>query len=125
MPPVLPRAVDDIGRHIVPATRRVRLAIPGEGVHEKEEGNEVKIKFAEAPAAVQATLTREANGAAIADVDKESDDGKDIYEADAMISGKNYEIKVAADGSLVSKKLDAEEGSEKAGEKDEKGEKKD
>jgi len=92
---------------------------------EDEEGTETKIKFAEAPAAVQAGLTREAGGVAIADVDKESDEGKDIYEADAMISGKNYEIKVATDGSLVSKKLDAEESSAKAGEKDEKDEKKD
>jgi hypothetical protein len=48
-----------------------------------------------------------------------------------MIKGKNYEIKVAADGTLISKKLD-EEGNEKdkkgekeeKEEKDEKGEKK-
>jgi aerobic-type carbon monoxide dehydrogenase small subunit (CoxS/CutS family) len=90
---------------------------------EKEEG-EVKVKFDEVPAAVKATLTKEANGAKIETVDKETDDGKTIYEADVTINGKNYEIKVATDGTLISKKLD-EEGEEKGekGEKDEKGEK--
>jgi hypothetical protein len=89
----------------------------------EKEGDEVKVKFAEVPAAVQATLTKEANGAKIDTVDKETDDGKTIYEADVTINGKNYEIKVATDGTLISKKLD-EEGEEKEkGEKGEKGEK--
>ena len=73
---------------------------------------------------VKATLTKEANGAKIETVDKETDDGKTIYEADVMINGKNYEIKVSADGTLLSKKLDQEdEGHEKAEAK--KGEKED
>jgi hypothetical protein len=83
---------------------------------EKEEGKEQKVEFKAVPEAVQATLTAEAGGAAIATVDKEEDDGKVIYEADVVIKGKNYEIKVAADGTLISKKLDVEEN-----EKDKKG----
>ena len=78
--------------------------------HEKEEeGNEVKMKFAEVPAAVQKTLTDAAGGATIQTVDQETDKGAVIYEADAKIDGKNYEIKVAADGKLISKKIDNEE----------------
>ena len=89
---------------------------------EKEEGNEVKIKFAEAPAAVQATLKKESGGATIESIDKETDDGKTIYEADVMIDKQNYEIKVAEDGKLISKKVDNEED-EKKGEEKEKDEK--
>jgi len=92
----------------------------------EKEGDEVKIKFAEAPAAVQATLRKESNNAAIDTIDKETDEGKTIYEADAMVNGENWEIKVAEDGHLISKKLDPEEGEKKEGkEKDEKEEKED
>ena len=90
---------------------------------EKEEGAEQKIKFTDAPAAVQKTLTEEAKGAKIENVDKETDDGKTIYEADVMINGKNYEIKVAEDGTLIQKKLDDESKEKDKDEKDEKGEK--
>jgi uncharacterized membrane protein YkoI len=93
------------------------------GMKDKEkEENEVKVPFEQTPAAVQATLQKESDGAAIKDVDKETDDGKTIYEADAMIGGKNYEIKVAEDGTLVKKSLDKEE--DEKGEKGEKGEEK-
>lgn len=79
----------------------------GNGV--KEDEQEVKIKFADAPAAVQKTLQREAFGATIAEVDQETEGGKTIYEADVKIDGRNYEIKVAADGTLLSKEIDEEE----------------
>jgi hypothetical protein len=82
---------------------------------EKEEGDEVKMKFSEVPAAVQKTLTDAAMGAKIDTVDKETDKGAVVYEADAKIDGKNYEIKVSPDGKLISKNIDKEEG-----EKDEK-----
>ena len=88
---------------------------------EKEEKDEVKVKIDQCPAAVQKTIAEESHGAKVDTVDKETDDGKTIYEADAMINGKNYEIKVMEDGTLLSKKLDMEEGEK--GEKDKKGEK--
>ena len=91
---------------------------------EENEGDEVRIKFAEAPAAVQATINKESDGAKVDSLDKETDDGKTIYEADAVINGTNYEIKVAPDGKLISKKIDNEDEEKKGGEKDEKDEKK-
>jgi hypothetical protein len=81
----------------------------------KEEGDEVKMSINDVPAPVRATLTQEAAGAKIDTVDKETDDGKTIYEADVMSGGKNWELKVAPDGKLLSKKLDEE--SEEKGEK--------
>ena len=94
--------------------------------HVEEEGDEVKVDFADAPAPVRETLARETNNAKIATVDRETKDGKTIYEADAMVNGQNWEIKVADDGTLVTKKVDNEEGEQKKGDKedDEKNERK-
>ncbi len=88
-----------------------------------KEESEVKMALKDVPAAVQATLVREAAGQSIKAVDKETKDGKTIYEVDVVIDGTNYEIVVGSDGRLISKKVDKEED-EKAGEKKEK-EKKD
>jgi len=83
----------------------------GKSKAEKEEGNETKIKFAEAPEAVQKTLTEQSGGAKIDTIDKETTpDGKTVYEADAVINGTNYEIVVGADGKIVKKQVDKEEG---------------
>jgi len=90
---------------------------------EEAEGPEVKMKLDQVPPAVRDTLTREAAGATIGDVDKEQKHDKTVYETDVMLGGKNYELKVAEDGSLISKKLDNEEGEKKGEEKDEKEEK--
>ena len=76
---------------------------------EEDEGDEVKVQLHDCPAPVQATLAKESNNADIKTVDKETKDGKVIYEADAMINGTNYEIKVAEDGTLIKKKVDNEE----------------
>ena len=84
---------------------------------EGKEENEVTVKFDQLPQVVQTTFKEEARGAAITEVDKETEDGEIAYEADVEIKGKNYEIKVAEDGTLISKKLDKEED----GDKDEKG----
>ncbi|MGN6367333.1 MAG: PepSY domain-containing protein [Phycisphaerae bacterium] len=91
-----------------------------------EEAGEVKVAFASLPAPVQATFSKEAQGVAIREVDQESDGGKTVYEADAVIGGTNYEIVVDPDGNLVSKKVD-DESAEKGekGEKEEQGEHKD
>jgi hypothetical protein len=106
------------------ATSRVTAA-----EKEGQEENEVKVKLADVPAAVRATLEKEAGGATLPDhIDKETDDGKTIYEVDVTIGGKNYEIKAAKDGTLLSKKLDEEDeknGKEEKGEKGEKGERED
>jgi uncharacterized membrane protein YkoI len=77
-----------------------------------KKGEEVEVKLSDCPAAVQKTLKREANGASIDSVDKESKDGKTVYEVDVKIDGKNYEIKVAMDGTLISKALDEEDEGE-------------
>ena len=78
----------------------------GEDEKEGKEENEVTVKFDQLPQVVQTTFKEEARGATIAEVDKETEHGEIAYEADVQIKGKNYEIKVAEDGTLISKKLD-------------------
>jgi hypothetical protein len=91
----------------------------GEGKEKEDDENEVKITMDQAPATVAATLQREIEGGKVTDLDKETDDGKTIYEADAMIGDKAYEIKVGEDGTLLKKKIDDDDKDEK----DEKGDK--
>jgi len=87
---------------------------------QKENGKEVKVTLDQVPAAVKDTLQKEVGKGTITDIDKETEDGKTIYEADVTIDEKNWEIKVGEDGKLISKKLDEEHD-----EKDEQGEHKD
>lgn len=75
---------------------------------EEAEEHETKVAFADVPAPVRATLTAQAPGAKITTVDHEMKNGKMVYEADAMMDGKNWEILVAEDGKLISKKVDDE-----------------
>jgi hypothetical protein len=81
---------------------------------EEDEGKEVKIKFSEAPEAVQKTITDEAKGATVDTLDKEtSKSGKILYEADVKIDGTNYEIVVDPKGKLIHKKIDEDENGKK------------
>jgi uncharacterized membrane protein YkoI len=92
-----------VGRMLASAT----LAVAALAV--QATADEVEIKFADCPAAVQKTLTREALGTKIEEVEKDTDDGKTVYEAEVKIDGKEYEIVVAEDGTLLEKSLDDED----------------
>ena len=74
-----------------------------------DEDDEVEIKLSDCPAVVQKTLKREAHGAEIDAVDKSVKDGKAFYEVDVKIDGKNYEIRVSEEGTLIWKALDEED----------------
>jgi hypothetical protein len=89
---------------------------------DREDEHEVKMAIADVPAAVRETLMANSAGATIKTVDHEMKDGKMVYEADAIVGTTNWEILVAEDGKLISKKVDAEKD---AGEKDDKEDKDD
>jgi len=112
---------------LVPVCAALLCFVPARSIaedKEKDEGKEEKVKIDQVPQAVRDTLKEESKGAAIDQVDKQTGEGKTIYEADVKINGHNYEIKVAEDGLLISKKLDEGEGEKDKGkEKDEKDEK--
>jgi len=73
------------------------------------EDNGVELKMDDLPAAVQKTLKREAGDGKIEEVEKETKKGKTVYEADVIIDGDKYEIQIAENGKLISKKLDEED----------------
>jgi uncharacterized membrane protein YkoI len=75
---------------------------------ESDEGDEVKMSINDIPAPARDSLMKEAPGATITTVDKESRKGVTVYEADAMIGGKNWEIVVDANGKVISKREDDE-----------------
>src|SRR6185503_19311338 len=55
----------------------------------------------ETPVAVQETIKREAAGSEIADIDKEHRDGRVVYEVEFKQRGKNSEIHIAEDGTIL------------------------
>jgi len=73
---------------------------------EDNDKDEVKVKLEDCPKAVQETIKKEVGSGTIEEIEKKTKDGKTVYEADATIDGKKYEIKVAEDGTLISKELD-------------------
>ena len=90
------------------AVAALGLAACAEHEHEESEHNETSVTMDQVPPLVKDTIVREAEGGAIADIDKETKHDKLVYEADAKIGGVPYEIKVGEDGTLLSKKLDKE-----------------
>ena len=68
------------------------------------KGNE--IKASDLPEAVRATLEREAPGAEIEEIEMEEEGGKVVYEIEVEIDGKEMELEIAADGTLLEKEAD-------------------
>jgi hypothetical protein len=80
----------------------ISLTTPGCASGEKE----TPVAMADLPAAVKATLDRETVGGEVREAEKELKNGKMIYSFDAKIAGKCYDIDIAEDGTLISKKAD-------------------
>lgn len=80
----------------------------GGGGHENKE---VPVAMNDVPAAVRATLEREAAGGKVTEIEKEVKNGRTVYSADVMVNGQAWDVSVAEDGTLLSKEK------EKAGEK--------
>ncbi|HRE82880.1 MAG TPA: hypothetical protein PLN52_17675 [Opitutaceae bacterium] len=55
----------------------------------------------EVPSAVQATIDRRAAGREVADIDRETWDGKTVYEVEFRQTGKNEQIHITEDGAVV------------------------
>jgi hypothetical protein len=69
----------------------------GEGKDEVEQNVEMK----DLPAVVQKTIQDSLAGGAVTNIEKESENGKTHYSADAKKDTGSVEIKVAEDGSLI------------------------
>jgi len=71
---------------------------------------ETLVSIDRVPLAVRATLLGQ--GGAIGEIEMQTENGQTVYEADVTINGQPFEVKVAADGSLISKESDDEDNEE-------------
>ena len=76
------------------------------------DGQEEKVALDQVPAAVKATILEEAAGAKITEVEREMKDGKTIYEAEFLRDGREIEIQIAPDGTVLGREVENEEDDE-------------
>lgn len=77
------------------------------------QDDEVEVTIDQVPAAVKATILRESAGGQIKEIEAETKDGKTTYEAEFVLNGKTFEIRVAADGTLLGKEEEKPSGQPK------------
>lgn len=70
-----------------------------------DDENEQDISLDKVPAAVRATILKEAGGNPVREVEVQDLRGKKYYEAEWTAGGKNVEIKVSEDGKLLRKRI--------------------
>ena len=81
------------------------LAWP-QAVFAGEDEAEHIVTFKQLPKAVRLTLQRESAGGNLGTIEKETEDGSIVYEAELTLDGRKYEIEVAENGVLLKKELD-------------------
>ncbi len=79
----------------------------GGGSHEEEA-----VTLDQVPEAVKATILTEAGGATLTEIERETEDGAVVYEAEFEKDGKKMEITVAEDGTLISTEVEEDEDDE-------------
>jgi hypothetical protein len=91
---------------ILTAVLALALSLPAL-VYAKEE----KVKLADCPEAVQKTINDQAQGGKIVEIEKETKkDGTVVYEAEIKTTdGKEVEVTVAADGTLLGTETEDED----------------
>ena len=80
--------------------------VPGEAEPVDDGEQEREVTIDEVPAAVRETILREAGDNKIEEIEEETENGVVTYEAEWHEGGKEVEIKVAADGTLLKKEID-------------------
>ena len=97
--------------------KRYEIEVTEEGVLvekelDAEEEQEEEVSMEVLPKAVLATITREASGGKVEEVEKKVHIVWTYYEVDFKLDGRDYEMLVASDGTLIKKKLEREEEEE-------------
>jgi hypothetical protein len=84
-----------------------------EGEHQDGDENEVKVTLDQVPPAVKDAILNEAGSNPIKEIEAETKGGKTVYEAEWVVAGQEIEIKVAADGTILKRKVEKEDDDEK------------
>ena len=79
-----------------------------EPADDDRDENEQPVAMDQLPPAVRATLTKEAGQGKIEEIDKLTLRGRTVYEADVILDGKKWELRVREDGQFLRKELDEE-----------------
>jgi len=79
---------------------------------EDEDEKEERVRRAELPKRVQRTLARESRGGKIEEIEREQIGDKIVFEAEVEFGKLEYEIVIAADGTLLKKVLEEEDDDE-------------
>lgn len=95
------------------------ISIPQASYSAEAEENEQKVTLDQTPAAVQETIKRETAGGSIQEIEKETEDGKTVFEAEFTKDGKEFELKVAEDGKVLGVEEEGKDEDEAEAEKDE------
>ena len=74
--------------------------------------DEEPVTLDQVPAAVKATILKETAGAKITEIERETKDGKTVYEAEYLQNGREIEIKVAPDGTLLGREVEQDDDDE-------------
>jgi len=95
------------------------LAVAGSALCAEKKQDE-KIPLADVPAAVKDAAVKAVDGLTLTEAEKEVKNGAVVYELKGTASGKEYEVKVSADGKVLKTEEEKGEKEEKAGKKKEK-----
>jgi hypothetical protein len=109
----------------------MKAAEGDEGEKGKEAGKEEKegdddeqvIALDKLPDVVKTAIVNASQGGTVKKVISEEEDGKITYEAEAVIGGQEFEIKVDADGKVLEKKAEKDDDKDKGDKADKKGDK--
>jgi uncharacterized membrane protein YkoI len=70
------------------------------------ESREERVTLDQVPAAVKATILKESAGGKITEIERETKNGKIVYEAEFQLDGKETEIRIAPDGTLLGRETE-------------------
>lgn len=74
--------------------------------------DEEDVTLDQVPAAVKATILKESAGGRITEIERETTNGKTVYEAEFILNGDEIEIKIALDGTLLGREVEEEDDDE-------------
>jgi uncharacterized protein YpmB len=63
-------------------------------------------KMSELPSAVRQTVERETKGATVTDIERDTEDGKAIYEVEYVKDGQRWELDVSSSGTVLKRHRD-------------------
>ena len=73
------------------------------------EGQEEKVTLEQVPPAVKTSILKESAGGEITEIELKTKDGQTIYEAEVKLNGKEIDIRIAADGTVLGRESEEEE----------------